>query len=114
LLHKESGWEAVREVLGGASLSTVNWSEVLQKAKAHGVDTAGMREEMEATGVQLVPFTAEDAEVAADLWDAGKALGLSLGDRACLALARRLGLQAVTTDRTWKRLIAGVMVCVVR
>ena len=101
LLHSEPGAEAVEDVLDRAAISTVNWSEVCQRWHAHDVDVVDLRADIEALGVQIVPFTAEDAEQAAALWSATRRLGLSLGDRACLGLARRLELPAVTADRAW-------------
>lgn len=56
----------------------------------------------------VVPFDREDAEAAARLRPATRNLGLGLGDRACLALAGRLGLPAVTGDRAWQRLDPGL------
>ena len=79
----------------------MNWSEVYRRWIAHGIDASGLRADVEALGLEIVPFTAEDAEQAANLWPATRRGGLSLGDRACLALARRLGLPAFTADRSW-------------
>jgi ribonuclease VapC len=110
----ESGAEVVEERIEESAVSTVNWSEVCQRASARGVDTAGLRGDVETLGVSLEPFTADDAEQAAELWQATRASGLSLGDRACLALARRLGVTAVTADRAWLGLEVGVDVSVIR
>jgi ribonuclease VapC len=101
LLHSEPGAEAVEEILDQAAISTVNWSEVCQRWLAHDVDVVDLRADIEALGVQIVPFTAEDAEETAALWSSTRRLGLSLGDRACLGLARRLERPAVTADRLW-------------
>jgi PIN domain nuclease of toxin-antitoxin system len=101
LLHSEPGAEAVEEALEHAAISTVNWSEVCRRSIAHDVDTSELRADTEALGVQLVPFSVEDAEQAAALWSATRHLGLSLGDRACLALAGRLERPALTADRAW-------------
>lgn len=101
LLHSEPGAEAVEEVLDRAAISTVNWSEVCQRWLAHDVDVADLRADVEALGVQILPFTADDAEQAAALWRSTRRLRLSLGDRACLGLARRLERPAVTADRMW-------------
>lgn len=46
-------------------MSTVNWSEVIQKAYAHGVPTGGLREDLESVGVDLLRFEPDDAEEAA-------------------------------------------------
>ncbi len=113
LLNREPGSDLVAALLPAALLSTVNWSEVMQKATAHGVDTDGLREELEAVGLGLVPFGTAEAEVAADLWLRG-GRALSLADRACLATASVRGLTAVTADRAWTSPGIGVPVRVCR
>lgn len=113
LLWDEPGAQAVERLLGRAVVSAVNWAEVLQRYRAHGIDTADKRESVEALGVGIAGFTPEDAEAAAELWQPTRAAGLSLADRACLALARRLGLPAHTADRDWSKVGVGVGVEVV-
>lgn len=114
LLWDEPGAEAVEPLLGGAVLSAVNWSEVLQRYDAHGIDLDGKRDSVEALGIAIEDFNADDAEVAGGLWASTRSAGLSLGDRACLALARRLGLPAHTADRDWRKVDVGVEVVVIR
>ncbi|MGZ6544833.1 MAG: type II toxin-antitoxin system VapC family toxin [Actinomycetota bacterium] len=101
LLHEEPGADDVEAALDGAVMSSVNLSEVLQKAEQHGVDTEGLEFDLQALGVRLYPFDVVSARHAADLWPVTRRRGLSLGDRACLALARSLGGVAVTTDARW-------------
>lgn len=103
-LHNEPGAERIRAALAGALISAVNWSEIVQKSLQRQVDIAGMREELAETGVGFVPFTAEQAEVAARLWAQTHSRGLSLADRACLALALERGLPVLTADRVWAEL----------
>ena len=62
----------------------------------------------------VVPFLAADAELAADFWSPARGLGLSLGDRACLALASRLDRPALTADRLWLELDLGVEIQAIR
>ena len=69
---------------------------------------------LETLGLQIVPFTTEDAELTAHLWAQTKSIGLSLGDRACLALGLRLGVSVFTTDRVWSSLAIGVAINVIR
>lgn len=114
LLHSEPGAEAVEDVLDRAAISTVNWSEVCQRWLAHDVDAVDLRADIEALGVQIVPFSADDAEQAAALWNSTRRLGLSLGDRACLGLARRLELPAVTADRAWLDADVGIEIRPIR
>ncbi len=114
MLHGELGAEIVEGVVEAAAISTVNWSEVYQRSLARGVDVTGLRSELEALGLSVLPFAAEDAEQAAELWLSTREAGLSLGDRACLALALRLGAPALTADRSWIGLDLGVEVRAVR
>jgi ribonuclease VapC len=104
LLQEEPGADVVESALDDAEMSSVNVSEVLQKAEQHGIDTEGLEVDIEALGVRLHAFDTRDARAAADLWHVTRAAGLSLGDRACLALAQRLGGVAVTADSRWAEL----------
>ncbi len=114
LLHGEEGAEVVEGLLEGAAISAVNWSEVCQRSLAREVEMEGLRTDVEALGVAVLPFEAEDAERAAKLWPLTREVGLSLGDRACLALAIRSEVPAVTADRTWLGLDLGVDVRAIR
>ena len=114
LLHLEIGHEIVEQHLSQSVISGVNWSETLQKAIAKGIKTDDLREDLEALGLKIVSFTIEDAELAAHLWLQTKSIGLSLGDRACLALGLRLGVPVITADRTWSTLAIGLTVEVIR
>ena len=111
-LQREPDCEAV--VLAGSAISAVNWSEVVQKAVQAGLDPAGLRDEVAAHGLQMVDLTAPRAESVALLWARTRSAGLSLADRACLALATELGVPAVTADRAWLAVDVGVEVIVVR
>lgn len=113
-LHREPGGELVEARLEQAALSAVNLAEVMQRSVARGVAVEGLANDLAALGVTVVPFTAEDAELSATLWPQTRHLGLSLGDRACLALALRLGLPAMTADRAWIQLELSVKIQVVR
>lgn len=114
VLHEEAGSEKAEPFLETAAVSSVNWSEVVQKSLARGVRVEGLRADMEALGLDIIPFTADDAEIAADLWKRTRRRGLSLGDRSCLALGIRLGLPVITADKAWKGLGAGVDIHVIR
>ena len=114
LFHGELGCEHVEAALEGALVSTVNWAEVVQKSVARGVAIAGMREELLGTGVLLKVFTEQQAETAGKLWIDTKRLGLSLGDRACLALALEKSLPILTADPAWKTLRLDIDIQVIR
>lgn len=116
VLNGEPGASAVVPLLAGAAMSTVNWSEVVQKALHHGVTISpvDLRNDVEALGVEFHGFSSSHAETAAALWGSTRRFGLSLGDRACLALAIELDVTAVTADTMWDRLSLPVPVQVVR
>ena len=114
LLHGEPGGEAVEEVLGASAISSVNWPEVVQKALEKKTKIEGLREELESLGLEIIPFTADLAEKTAHLRAETKPAGLSLGDRACIALAGDLGRPALTADKVWRDLSLRVEVRVVR
>jgi PIN domain nuclease of toxin-antitoxin system len=67
-----------------------------------------------AAGVEMVPFQAEDAALAASLRPKTDPLGLSLGDRACLALALARGVPVLTADRQWGSLDLGIDIRLIR
>jgi ribonuclease VapC len=112
LLQEEPGAEEVESLLDSALMSSVNLSEVIQKAEQHGVNTEGLEYDLEALGIEFRDFGVGTARPAAELWSKGR--GLSLGDRACLALAASERLPAVTADGRWSRLTLPVEVRVVR
>ena len=104
LLQQEPGAETVETLLEEAVISSVNWSEVVQKSLDRGVELDNLREDLKALGLAIAPFDVEDAEIAAALRRGTAELGLSLADRACLALASRLSIPALTTDSAWAEL----------
>jgi ribonuclease VapC len=114
MLHAEPGGDVVKGLLQTAAISTVNWSEVVQKALDRKVEVQGLRQDLEALGLKILPFTADQAERTASLRSETQHLGLSLGDRACLALAAELSLPAVTADRVWRDLSIGIEIRVAR
>jgi PIN domain nuclease of toxin-antitoxin system len=114
LAHGEPGADRVEPLVGGSFVSTVNWSEVARVCLAVGRHPNALHEVLTDAGCETVEFTVEDAELAARLWDDTRQAGLSLADRACLALARRLRACAVTADRAWADLEVGVEILCVR
>ncbi len=104
-LKQERGYETVRKAIQiGASMSAVNFSEVLTKVIEKGVEVDEVASRLLALGVVTEPFTEADARQAAQIYPTTRALGLSMGDRACLSLSLRLGLSAITADTIWAKL----------
>jgi PIN domain nuclease of toxin-antitoxin system len=113
-LQNELGSDAVEAMLTESIISSVNWTEVVQKSIAAGVSVDGMRDDLEAVGLIVSPFTPEEAEIAGRLWQQTRQYGLSLGDRACLSLGIRLNVPVLTADQIWASLNLPITVHVVR
>ncbi|HEU0248320.1 MAG TPA: type II toxin-antitoxin system VapC family toxin [Gaiellaceae bacterium] len=114
LLNMERGAEAVEQLASDAAMSSVNWCEAFGKLRGAGVPGEALRAEIAETGIAVIPFDRRDAEAAGELVAPTRAQGLSLADRACLALASRLGVPAVTADRAWTALDVDVEVVCIR
>jgi len=114
-LKRETGYEQVRNALeAGAAMSTVNLSEVYGRVVATGQALPPVAARLLALGLSPEPFTEGDARTSADLYPQTQPLGLSLGDRACLALGMRLVLPVLTADRAWTTQVLPVEVRLVR
>lgn len=109
-LQDEPGAEIVAEAVAeGAVVSTVNLAEVLGSAAELGREPRDLAEELRRSSlldgaIAVEPFTAVDAVEAARLRRDTRRLGLSLGDRACIATATRLEAPALTADAAWGEL----------
>jgi PIN domain nuclease of toxin-antitoxin system len=114
LLLAEPGAQRVAELLPGAVISAVNLSEVAAKLAEHGMPAPAIQSAIDGLGLSVHGFDAQAAIAAGLLRPLTKAQGLSLGDRACLALARDLGLPAITTEQIWLAASIGVDVQLIR
>ena len=112
VLQNEPGADEVWEHLPGAGLSAVNAAEVVAKLVDGGVAPEDASELLERLGVEIVAFDAVDIVPSARMRHASRSV--SLGDRACLALAARLAVPAVTADRAWAELSIDVEVQLIR
>jgi ribonuclease VapC len=119
-LNDEAGAEVVENALvRGSAISAVNLAEVLSKLAEVGEDPHDVTENLTRRGLlsgklAVFPLTADDAVVIANLYRRTRAQGLSLGDRACLGLALRLRVPALTADRAWSRLKVAVKIEAIR
>lgn len=114
VINGEPGAEAVADVLMGASISAVNYSEVIAKLVDYGLDDDDALGALDALPLTVVPVDAAQARLAGLLRRRTRTHGLSLGDRFCLALAFALGLPAVTADRAWTAVALDLEVTVIR
>jgi len=115
ILNDEPGAEKLTpQLLQAATISTVNLAEVQGKLVTRGIDPDSAWEAALSPIREAEPFTAEQARIVGSLIAQTGVLGLSLGDRACLALAIVLKAPVYTADRLWKNLRLGIRIHVVR
>jgi PIN domain nuclease of toxin-antitoxin system len=114
VIFAEPGAEAVIPRLPGAYLSCVNLAEVATRALDLGKPLEEIMYEIGRLPLRVVPYDVEQAQVTASLRPVTKPLGLSLGDRACLALALTRQASVLTGDRDWTKAKLGIEVVVFR
>jgi PIN domain nuclease of toxin-antitoxin system len=113
-LLAEPGSEAVAGRLRQAALSAVNYAEALARSVDRGKSLAAATADIARLRLLVIPFDGELAAIAASLRPATRPVGLSLADRACLALGLQTGLPVLTANRDWAKLEVGVRVEVIR
>jgi len=101
LLFEEPGAEMVRAHMRAGVIGAANLAEVLAKLSDHGVPAHEAARAVAILSLEVAPMTEAQARRSAELRPAARAAGLSLGDRACLALAAELDAAALTADRGW-------------
>ena len=105
VLNGERGEKKVIPLLMDSAVSSVNLTEVAAKLLEAGMDEAAAHLAVSVLGIgEIVNFTEDLAWETARLRPLTKQYGLSLGDRACLALAIKLNVPAVTADQEWSKL----------
>lgn len=114
LLQEEPGAETVAEAIPQSSISAINLAEVVGKLVDAGMPEEAVRAALTGLGIEVVPFDEDLAYRTGLLRPLTSPYGLSLGDRACLALGQRLGRPVLTADRVWASLKVGVKVRVIR
>jgi ribonuclease VapC len=115
VIHQESGYEKLTpQLLARAVASTVNLAEVQSKLVGRGWTSDEAWEDATSPVQEVLAFDEEHARIAGDLIAHTKRHGLSLGDRACLALATALKAPVYTAERNWKSLGLGIPVHVIR
>lgn len=114
LLLEEPGADHVASERGRAAMTTVNACEVIERLAANGLSPARALQMLGALELDMADFTLELAAVAARLKAETRAAGLSLGDRACLALALRENVPVLTADREWAKVNIGVEIRLIR
>ena len=103
VLSLEPGHERVKELLERSVVSAVNLAETANKLALKTSSAEAAREYLAPLELTVEAWTEEMAYRSAEFSRYNKSHGLSLGDRACLTLAKHLRATAVTSDRTWRR-----------
>lgn len=115
ILNREPGADKLTvELLNEAVSSAVNLAEVQTVLVMQGGNPEDAWEDACSPLREAVPFTPAQAKIAGSLVAQARAFGLSLGDRACIALGIELGAPVYTTDRAWKKLKVGIEVHLLR
>jgi ribonuclease VapC len=114
MLFFGSGCQRVAELVPQSCMSTVNLAEVLGRLARGGRALDEAVDQIDQMGIAWIDFDQELAIGAAALLVPTMPWGLSLGDPACLALARLQNPPVVTADRAWARLDLGIPIDVVR
>ena len=104
VIYQETGAETVEPLLKTSLVSSVNLAEVCTKLAEKNVLDKQAIDDFQKLGLEIVDFDLEQAVKVAELRPLTKHLGLSLGDRSCLALAMLRNTVAVTADKSWKKL----------
>jgi ribonuclease VapC len=108
LLLAERGGDEVGTVLANSAMTTVNLGEVVGHFARNGAAEADIRLVLDPLPIERIPFDDDLAFAAGLLLPATRKAGLSFGDRACLALAARLNVRAMTADRSWLSITGAV------
>ena len=108
LLHGEPGGSTVAATADHLLMSAVNYSEVVAKLAERGASRENAEFMLSAIVVEVVPFDAAQAVDAGMLRPVTRSLGLSFGDRACLALGRQRSVPVLTADRHWLDVDLGI------
>ena len=111
---REAGWETAMPLLRGSLISAVNAAEVTSRYIAEGGSMTSTRGMLDDLYVVVSPFDAEQAFHTGELHRQTRPYGLSMGDCACLALARARNLPVVTADRAWRSLPLDLEVVLIR
>jgi ribonuclease VapC len=114
LWRKERGWERVARDISASAVSSANLAEALSKFVEDGGDADTMANETVSTGCEIVVVSVMHAVTTAKLRPITRSLGLSLGDRVCLALAIERSCEVLTADRNWAKLNIGVPIQLIR
>ena len=114
VIFAEPGIDLVVAAAASAAMSAVNLGEVVAKMHDRGVSAENIALTLADFDVAILPFERDLAIRAGNLRQATRHLGLSFGDRACLATAQSMNCAVLTADRAWAELNLGIAITVIR
>lgn len=114
LLNNERGTEYVEQILPNAVISAVNVAEVISRLSILGMPQNEIQEIFSLLKLEVIPYDLNQAYQTGFFYPNTRTWGLSLGDRACLALAHTLGAIAVTADQAWREVDIPVKIKLIR
>jgi len=113
-LYEEQGSDEVVQVIEQCCMSAVNLAEVISRFVRDGHNPVEVLDRLNASSIEFVPFLNEDAALAASFVPYTRQYGLSLADRACLALGAARNVPVMTADRVWAELDLKLSIKVIR
>jgi ribonuclease VapC len=117
VVFREAGQDVVHAALrDGAAISAVNFAEAVTRLVRDGMPADRAHLALSSLPIDLRALNEDLAVLTGALYAQTHQFGLSLGDRACLALARQESMIALTGDRIWLRAapLVGVEVRLIR
>jgi PIN domain nuclease of toxin-antitoxin system len=114
VLNRERGADTVMAAIDEAIVSTVNYAEVVARLIDLGRDVHAAKSAIRGLGIGVVEFDEELAGRTGELRPLTRRRGLSLGDLACIALAERDGIPALTADHRWRDAVPTVEIRIFR
>ncbi|WP_020559165.1 type II toxin-antitoxin system VapC family toxin [Thiofilum flexile] len=115
-LFNETGAELIEQILEESSclISSVNYTELASKLVDKGMPIADVIVTLESLELEFIAQDSQQALINAELRPLSKPYGLSLGDRACLALGILNSIPVITADRVWKEVSNEIEIQVIR
>ncbi len=113
-IYFEKGYDLVDKHLTDALVSTVNLTEVIENMLSKEISMHDVKNIITKLPLVIIDYNQEHAFIAANLRKETRHKGLSLGDRACLAIAKAEKLTVLTADKAWEKLDVGVKIQVIR
>lgn len=114
LVNQEPGQEVVANLVPRSVISAVNFSELVAKLTEQGIPEKEVQNILAALNLAVIPFDQVQGLMAGYLRPVTKPLGLSLGDRACLALGLQTQNLVVTADKAWSQLELDLDIQIIR